>query len=336
MAKARRAILSRGQTLSALRGQMQIVSARIAACAARNARALFQSAKIGAKMMCGEAQKGYELAKKGISDLGAQACETGKREYDRARANAQAANKSAPEWEVSRRESKAGSPVKWSKGDMKKDKLVHDGNPTFSVGIKGTKNYDFLRFGDDDNHLNIGHAEVGVGAGYDYDPVEHEHSFSVFKLEGKAAVVDAQVSQKTAKGLLEGTVKGEALSVAGELNPLSVAWGPKKKQLKGEIGAEANLVKVSGSGQVNVTPKTIYDSTLGRAVGFFSPGSEFAAAPKWLDHGVVLGGGGELGVGAAAKASYELGMKDGVFGTSAGVKVGAGPMAGFNLFLGVK
>ncbi len=213
---------------------------------------------------------------------------------------------------------------------------VDDGAVKLSVGIKVQKSDDLERFGDKDNFVSLGHYDGSVGTGYDYDPAKDQHSFNVVKLEGRFATVESQAKGSAAKGLLEAEVKGEVLSVEANVTPLSIVTGKDTFLVKSEAGAEANLVKVAGAGRVNITPKTLYDNTVGTVVEFVAPGSDYAEAPEWLDHGVVVGAGGEAGIGAAAKASAEAGIEDGVAGVEAEVKVGLGPMAGLKLFVGVK
>ncbi len=193
-----------------------------------------------------------------------------------------------------------------------------------------------LFYGDEDNHLKIGHADATVSHGYSYDALKGEHEISVLKLEGKASVVEGQLKGKALNGLVEGEVKGEALSVAGNFTPLSITHSKDKTEIKSGAGVEANLIKGEASGQINITPKSIYDNTIGSLVSFFNPKSKFAKAPDYLDHGLVLGAKGEAGIGAAAKVEASLKSEKGVHSVSFGAKAGLGPMAGFKLFLGIK
>lgn len=211
-----------------------------------------------------------------------------------------------------------------------------------SIGVKAEKKVfdeELLFYGDEEGtNLRIGHAEGKAAVGYDYDPETAVHSIDVVKLEGSPAVVKAETQGKTLKGALEGKGEIEALSAGANLDAGVSFGGDVGFEAKAGVGAEANLVKGSAQGQVNITPKTIYDNSIGAVVGLFSPGSSWASAPDYLDHGIVVGAKGEAGIGAAAKAEAAVGKDEekGAWGISAEAKAGFGPMAGLKLFLGVK
>lgn len=203
------------------------------------------------------------------------------------------------------------------------------------VGVKKTLiDDDLLFYGDKDNNLKIGHVDASVSSGYGYDPEKGEHEISLVKLEGKISAVEANLKADALNGMVETSAHGEALSAAGTFTPLSVTHSATKTEIKSELGAEANLVKGEVGGQINITPKTIYDNTLGPAIGLINP--KFAKAPDSLDHGIVIGGKGEAGIGAAAKAHASAKVENGVASAEIGLKAGFGPMAGFKLLLGVK
>ena len=195
---------------------------------------------------------------------------------------------------------------------------------------------EWLYYGNENANVKISHADADLKFGYSHDVEKGEHNFTLFQLKGKYAVVDAKAHGKAAKGLLEGEVKAEALSIAGELTLPTLTVRPGKAEVKAKLGGEANLIKGEAKGQVNITPKTIYDNTIGGVVGWFSPDSKYTSAPKWLDHGVVIGAKGEAGIGAAAEIEGAAGVKDGVYFIEGGAKAGAGPMAGLKVFLGIK
>ena len=268
--------------------------------------------------------------------------------YNDARANAQAENrksdrefeealalKKLPEIEAGAG-AKSGPRVKKSAGSMKGDKLVEEGDVSVEASIGVSRTRDFLRFGGDDNNLAVGHAEGEAAVGYKFDPAKNQHSFSLFDLSGKVSAVTASSDVKTAKGLVEQKINVDAGSLSGELTPISIVVGPSTAKVEGSAGAEAVAIKGSVSEQVNITPKTIYDNTIGRIVGAVNPESDYVEAVDWLDHGLVVGGQGELGYGAAAEAEYMIGVEEGLFKVGAGAKLGAGPMAGLKVFVGVK
>ncbi|RLC19827.1 MAG: hypothetical protein DRI57_06215 [Deltaproteobacteria bacterium] len=193
-----------------------------------------------------------------------------------------------------------------------------------------------LYYGNENANIKVGHAEASKGFGYAYDLEKDEHEFTLGQLKGKASVIEGEYKDKALKGLVETTVKGEVLSVAGEVTLPSVTVSKEKVEVKAKVGVEANLVKGEAEGKINITPKTIYDNTVGSVVGWFSPKSKFASAPKWLDHGVVIGAKAEAGIGAAASAEAKAGITKDMIYAEAGVKLGAGPMAGVKLFFGIK
>ncbi|MBF0235746.1 MAG: PAAR domain-containing protein [Desulfamplus sp.] len=250
------------------------------------------------------------------------------------RKNAQVAAKEAAE------KAKKGPELKDAefKVESKEDYTDKTAKTSAEIGFKlEQKTYDnqLLYYGNENANVKIGHAESSVGTGYSYDLEKGERKYTLGEAKGKVSVIEGEAKGKAAKGLLEGEVKGEALSVAGEA-VFGATVSKDSAEVKAGVGAEANLIKGEAKGQVNITPKTIYDNTVGSAVSLFSPKSKFASAPKFLDHGVVIGAKGEAGIGAAAKAEAGAGVKKGVAYVEAEVKLGAGPMAGLKLFLGVK
>lgn len=228
------------------------------------------------------------------------------------------------------------APTKWNKGDASED----DGSWQPELGIQLGAEYELLEsksekvFGDADaSHVALGNREAKAVAGYSYDALDAKHTAQV-GVEGKASVLEAKGVLLDEGGLVEAEVSGEVLSIAGKVNLLKVESSPEEFSAVAEAGVEAVLIKGEASGQVNITPKTIYDNTLGPIVGLVSPAH--SKAPDWMDHGVVVGAKGEVGIAAAAEASAGLVSKDGVTGITAGAKLGAGPMAGLKLFLGIK
>jgi len=223
--------------------------------------------------------------------------------------------------------------------ELKKGYTDTESEGSIKIGFEAEKKiYDdqLLYYGNENANVKIGHAEASKGFGYGYDPEKGEHEFTLGKLSGKASGIEAELKGKKAKGLLEGSVKGEALSASGELTLPTVTVSKEKIEAAAKVGLEANLIKGEAEGKINITPKTIYDNTLGSVVGWFSPKSKFASAPKWMDHGLVVGAKGELGIGAAASAEAKAGLTKEMIYAEAQVKAGLGPMAGIKLFFGIK
>jgi len=223
--------------------------------------------------------------------------------------------------------------------ELKKGYTDTESEGSIKIGFEAEKKiYDdqLLYYGNENANVKIGHAEASKGFGYGYDPEKGEHEFTLGKLSGKASGIEAELKVKKAKGLLEGSVKGEALSASGELTLPTVTVSKEKIEAAAKVGLEANLIKGEAEGKINITPKTIYDNTLGSVVGWFSPKSKFASAPKWMDHGLVVGAKGEAGIGAAAEAEAKAGIEKGTAYIELGAKAGLGPMAGVKLFFGIK
>ncbi|MFM7204326.1 MAG: PAAR domain-containing protein [Myxococcota bacterium] len=238
-----------------------------------------------------------------------------------------------------------------------KPRWSHDGNlehkPETFVGVQlgaekdllkkykkeGEDSLQWKKFGEGDNTLKIATAEAKLATGYKFDAVKGEHELTVISLSGKAALVEGKLSDTIGGGLIKNEVGFEALSVAGQLTGPTVKVNKDGLETKMGVGVEANLVKVNAKGTLNITPKTVYDNTLGKAVGameglFREP--KLNKLPESWDHGLVLGAEGEAGIGAAAKAEGAFKATKDFVGFTGEAKVGAGPMAGLKLIIGVK
>jgi uncharacterized Zn-binding protein involved in type VI secretion len=214
-----------------------------------------------------------------------------------------------------------------------------DAQTKIKIGVEFEKKiYDdqLLYYGDENANIKIGHAKADKSFGYGYDPEKGEHEFTLGKLSGKASVIDAEVNFTSEKGLVDTSLKAEALSVSGEFTLPSITVSKEKLEVATKVGVEANLVKGELEGKINITPKTIYDNTVGSVVGWFSPESKYTSAPKWMDHGIVIGAKGEAGIGAAASAEAKVGATKEMIYAEAELKAGFGPMAGVKLLFGVK
>ena len=193
----------------------------------------------------------------------------------------------------------------------------------------------FLHYGTEDNYVKFGAANKKLETGYHYDPVEESHNLSIISANAGVSAVSAHSEGTHVNGLLEHEVDFEYLSASAKAD-LSVVKDKEGVRLNAELGVDATVVSLSGKVQVNITPKSIYDNTVGSLVEFITPGSKFAKAPEWSDHGIVFGVRGEAGFGAAASVGGTIGQMDGAFGVSLSAKVGYGPMAGANTFFGFK
>jgi hypothetical protein len=262
--------------------------------------------------------------------------------YDQGRANAKAANAEKSKWELGQPGASSGPATDWaSKTPHRGKKLKVEKQEAFTAGVGvgvsagKEKEVNFLRYGDDENHVKVGVARAGVSTGYEFDPVGKSESWSVVKAEAGVALIEAKASGKSESGLTEYELTGEALSAkaGGEV---SVKKDEHGVVATAQVGAEANLVKVGGTGSINLTAKTVYDNTIGSVVWLVDPGSKYVKLSDDWDHGLVIGVAGEAGIGAAAKAELSAGRVDDVWGVTAGATAGFGPMAGIKLFFGVK
>jgi hypothetical protein len=245
--------------------------------------------------------------------------------YDKARGNAQktdqTANKKGPEWKL---EGSKGGATQMPGGPFEKFKGIDA-----EIGISKQKSG--LVFGDDGNQLTVGKAKAGGSLGYSYDKNKDEH-FAGAKGKAEAMMAEYKAEGKAARGLVAGEAEVVVAKIGGEAK-LGIEKDPDGARLAGALGVEAVAVSGKAKGQVNVTPKTIYDN----ACNLVAPGSKYCNAPTWLDHGIVAGVEGEAGIGAAAKVEGAIGkLEEGVWGMKGGAKVGKGPMAGLKVFFGFK
>jgi hypothetical protein len=119
----------------------------------------------------------------------------------------------------------------------------------------------------------------------------------------EAKVLEAAGTLKTPDGSasLTGDVQVLKASASLDANAVVDKYGIEVNE---KVGAEANLVKVEGGGEVRLTPKALYDNTLGWMTG--------TTAPDVMDFGPVLGAkvsAGE-GVGGTVEAGGRLGVDE--------------------------
>lgn len=225
------------------------------------------------------------------------------------------APKSETDWEIE------GS-VEAKKGYADKDVK---GSAEISAGITRSVETHLGRLGDDDDNITFGKAaaEGTLGVSYDDEGEFKAGAFGAAELTAVSAEGDISVLNN----LVEADASLKALSV-GASGGIGIVKSDDFTGAKAEIGAEAIAIEGKVGGRVNITPKTIYDNTIGWATG--------TSAPEWSDHGIVVGGEGTAGIGAAAKAEGSAGKSGDAWGITGEAKAGAGPMAGLKVFLGVK
>ena len=171
------------------------------------------------------------------------------------------------------------------------------------------------------------HHQLQARSGYNYDVTKKEHELSLINLKGTFTILEGDYDKPL--GPANVGVHGEFGTVEGKFTPVALTASSGKIVAKSEIGIEAVLAKEDIHGQVYITPKSIYDATVGRITD--------TSAPEYLgEHGLVVYGKGEAGYGAAAKAEGSIfAGSDGV-GTEITAKLGAGPEAGGTLGLIIK
>lgn len=202
----------------------------------------------------------------------------------------------------------------------------------FEIGIGAKKENEWRKFGDDDTSARIGTFDYGgtLGVKGNLNGDMHAGLFG----NAKVAAVTGEAKFGKSDDIIRGKVEGEALSASAEAG-LGFKKTDSFKGLEANIGAEANLVKASGEGSINISPKTVYDNTAGKAVRWVTGDETRGHLSDAWDHGIKAGGQVEAGVGAAAQAGARAGVIDGAAGVQFGAKLGAGPMAGFKAFLGI-
>ena len=124
-------------------------------------------------------------------------------------------------------------------------------------------------------------------------------------------------------GKVEGSVVSADATAGGE-----IVLTPEQATLKGELGAEVNLVEASLDGSISITPRRIANPLINTWNWAFN-GDVEELSENW-DIGIMVGGEVSGQVGAQAGAEAELEYADGRATAEAGVKIGLG------LGLGVK
>ncbi len=202
--------------------------------------------------------------------------------------------------------------------------------PKAELKVGRTKENEFLYYGSDDNNVRVGVNDTTFALGYEHD-FQANRDILGLVAEKQFAAVTAQGKHKFGEDAeIGGQI--EVMSAKGSLTVAAIS-SPDFVGGKIEGGGEINLIKGSAAGQINITPRTVYANTLGKVVGAFKPEWKELPSNKYTTKGVFIGGGGELGVGAAAKANAELNLKKMRF--DGGAKIGFGPMAGLSTSFGL-
>ena len=182
-----------------------------------------------------------------------------------------------------------------------------------------------LYYGDESNNLQIGAYGGEVKHGIAYNPEKREYTADIVDISGYVSAARWKTKHSLGeRDLATFETQVDALSLEGK-GRIGATWGPDKKEAIAEISLAIDLIKGQATGTLNITPKSIWDNTIGRL-------SYFGKAPDWLDHGISLQTTAEAGIGAGGSA--EGGVKEGKF--VLGASLGFGIKLGFKLGLGFK
>jgi uncharacterized Zn-binding protein involved in type VI secretion len=210
-------------------------------------------------------------------------------------------------------------PTSWAKtlkdGKWKTDdeELKDSGKPKLNVEathdwVNKDDAYAAKKWGDDNANVKLISAGYVVSSGISYtkgDGVE----IDAIKAAGHGEVASASGKGGLFNDVLTGEAQGKVLSAEGEAS-LGASWTDKAKDVHAKIGGSADLVKVEGSGKINIP---LFGHTLS----------------------VGLGGEGEVGVSAEAGASAGYNQEDG-WHVGAKAKAGLGLGGGVNFLIGFK
>ena len=184
-------------------------------------------------------------------------------------------------------------------------------------------------FGDKDNNIKLLSADASISSSLEYDPRTHEFDANLLAASASVTAISAQAQQSVGNSTVKATAK-ESVDIGkleGSANA-SASYKDGSLDAKASAGASATLVQGTAQGSVTISLGDIYNNTIGKITS--------SQAPSWLAPvALVVGGQAQAGIGASASASAEGEIGDHGFKFSAGTKVGAGPMLGFNLSLGV-
>jgi uncharacterized Zn-binding protein involved in type VI secretion len=202
----------------------------------------------------------------------------------------------------------------------------------YEVGVSREKSVGWKQLGGEKANIRLGTAGASGMLGVKGD-LSGDFKAGVFG-SANATAVSASAKGQALKGLLVGNASVDVLSAKGSAFAGFVKKG-KDIRAGGELKASAMLVEGTAKGEVRISPKTIYDNTIGRAIKAYNPAIKHGALSAAWDHGVSLSAKVDAGIGAAAEASAKVSRVGGIRKIDFGGKVGLGPSLGFNLGIGV-
>lgn len=174
--------------------------------------------------------------------------------------------------------------------------------------------------------LNSLSYKAGAGLAADATLMEVEQTTEI----GGIATIDARVTGATVNGHATAKANGQFKGLASELD------------IKLSTGAETMLIDARAGLELSITPKSIFDAYN----DYIDPIVDWAAStdvpglpdlPDTFDHGLVVGGHVEGGIGAAAKLGGGIEASNGRGIRAKGnIKFGLGLAGGFGAFLGIK
>lgn len=181
------------------------------------------------------------------------------------------------------------------------------------------------RVGDEDTYGRVlsADAEAKAVASFDIDKKEFAASAEV---SGGVALAKGEAGGKALSGLVSGKVSGEVGSVSGSAK-VGASASKEGAKAGAEVGAEAVVAKVKAEGGVRLTPKTLYDNSIGRLTD--------TKLPESWDKGISVGAEGEAGFGVAGKAKAEVAATAKEISLTLEAKAGLGPMAGLAAKIGI-
>jgi len=137
----------------------------------------------------------------------------------------------------------------------------------------------------------------------------------------EAKVAGASYNAHTEDGSVKMSGGVTALSASANVDA-NVVVDKYGMDINADVNAEANMFKVEAKGEVRLTPKALFDNTVGWALG--------TTAPDFLDFGPVLGAKGALyeGAGIGFGGKYRLGVDEINVGSSVNLGFGEGAKAG--------
>ena len=194
----------------------------------------------------------------------------------------------------------------------------------FTIGAETKQGGALLVYKSGDLKQTVLGGEIKKSATLKVDWVKHEVSGKL-GVEVAGAVYKVEDKKSLLHGLAVVKGKGEVLSAKASAEA-ELEFSAHGGKVTGELGAEANLVKGELSGELRITPKTLWDNTGGNIFG--------CEAPDWLDYGLSGGAKGEAGIGAAAKVSGGIEATSSEITATVEAKLGIGPMAGLKLSIG--